>query len=67
MTDIKIFQTKRIRLSFAWYDLWIGAFVDTKNHKLYICPLPTILFAINLTSYVARKSNTQKTEKGLVP
>lgn len=60
MKDIKIFQTKRIRLSFAWYDLWVGAFVDKQNHKLYICPLPTILITINFASYVARKSDTQK-------
>lgn len=31
-----------IRLLFAWYDLWIGAFWDRKARKLYVLPLPCI-------------------------
>jgi len=27
---------------FRWYDLWIGAYVDTKGKTLYICPLPML-------------------------
>ena len=27
---------------FRWYDLWIGVYVDTVNHNIYICPLPMI-------------------------
>jgi hypothetical protein len=27
---------------FRWYDLWIGAYVDTKARTVYICPLPMI-------------------------
>jgi hypothetical protein len=34
--------TMRIRPLFAWYDLWVGAFWDRKQRKLYICPLPCI-------------------------
>ena len=34
---------------FRWYDLWIGAFWDTKNRVLYICPLPTIGLKIEFT------------------
>lgn len=25
---------------FAWYDLWIGVFVDTKKKRLYVFPIP---------------------------
>lgn len=25
---------------FAWYDLWVGVFVDSKKRIVYICPLP---------------------------
>ena len=25
---------------FAWYDLWIGLFIDTKKKRLYIFPIP---------------------------
>ncbi len=29
-----------IKPIFAWYDLWIGAFWDGKNRRLYILPIP---------------------------
>jgi hypothetical protein len=25
---------------FAWYDLWVGVFVDTKKRAVYVFPLP---------------------------
>jgi hypothetical protein len=25
---------------FAWYDLWIGLFIDAKKKRLYIFPIP---------------------------
>lgn len=27
---------------FRWYDLWIGAYIDTKQQAIYICPLPMV-------------------------
>ena len=36
-----------VTLSFAWYDLWIGAYIDTKRRRLYICPIPCLLFTIS--------------------
>jgi hypothetical protein len=30
----------RIKLIFAWYDLWIGFFWDSKKKWLYIFPIP---------------------------
>jgi hypothetical protein len=32
----------RIKPIFAWYDLWIGVFIDTKKKAVYIFPLPTL-------------------------
>lgn len=32
----------RIKPLFAWYDIWIGVFIDTKKSKIYILPLPCI-------------------------
>jgi hypothetical protein len=28
---------------FKWYDLWIGAYIDTENKRAYICfPFPML-------------------------
>ena len=34
--------TMRIRPMFAWYDLWVGVFVDRQKRRLYIFPLPCL-------------------------
>lgn len=50
-------MTLRIRLPqqvptwsirFAWYDLWVGVFLDAADHILYICPLPMLLIKVQL-------------------
>ncbi len=38
----------RMRVRFAWYDLWIGAYIDRTNRVVYICPLPTLLLEVRL-------------------
>jgi hypothetical protein len=48
MKDYKIFKFKNIKLSFAWYDLWIGLYIDKENKKLYVCLIPTLLLTITL-------------------
>jgi hypothetical protein len=30
----------KVSFFFRWYDLWIGAYVDTKGRTVYICPVP---------------------------
>lgn len=32
------------QIKFVWYDLWIGAFYDSKKRWLYILPLPCVVF-----------------------
>lgn len=36
----------RIRPMFAWFDFWVGVFVDRKNRQIYVFPLPMIGFQI---------------------
>lgn len=31
-----------IRPLFAWYDLWVGVFIDLKRRRVYVLPLPCI-------------------------
>jgi len=39
---------KRIKFIFAWYDIWVGVFIDTDKRKLYIFPIPCFGFVIDL-------------------
>lgn len=32
----------RIRPIFAWYDLWIGVFIDRGKRRVYFFPVPTL-------------------------
>lgn len=36
----------RIRPIFAWYDIWVGIFIDQKKRRVYVLPLPCIGFYI---------------------
>ncbi len=33
----------KFAVSFAWYDLWIGAYWDRRKRVLYVCPLPMLV------------------------
>lgn len=37
-----------VRFSFAWYDLWVGVYIDRKNRRIYACPLPCLLVTVYL-------------------
>lgn len=40
---------RRIRPVFAWYDLWVGVFIDRAKRRVYVFPLPMIGLRIDLT------------------
>jgi hypothetical protein len=39
---------RRFEVKFAWYDLWVGVFIDRKKRIVYVCPLPTLLIVWRL-------------------
>ena len=41
----------KIRLLFAWYDLWIGVFWDRKTRRLYVLPLPCVGIVVEGMGY----------------
>ena len=32
------------QIIFAWFDFWVGLYIDPKSHAFYICPLPCCVF-----------------------
>jgi len=38
----------RLRIFFAWYDLWVGAYWDRDKRALYVCPIPTVVIRLDL-------------------
>ncbi len=44
---MRILRWYHIRFFFAWYDFWVGVFVDTEKRTVYICPLPCCVIQIS--------------------
>ncbi len=36
----------KVKIYFAWYDIWIGAYWDRKRRVLYVCPLPCVVIEV---------------------
>lgn len=36
-----------IEIKFAWYDLWVGVFIDTAKRRAYVCPVPMLVFVFD--------------------
>jgi hypothetical protein len=36
----------KIKVFVAWYDAWIGVFVDSKKRRVYICPIPCFVVMV---------------------
>lgn len=37
----------KIKFLFAWYDIWIGVFIDKAKRKVFVFPLPMLGFVIS--------------------
>jgi hypothetical protein len=38
-----------MKIEFKWFDIWIGVFIDTKQRKVYICPVPMIVISFEMS------------------
>lgn len=38
-----------VKLLVAWYDIWVGMFVDTAKRRIYIFPVPCVGVVIELS------------------
>ena len=36
----------RVEPMFAWYDIWVGVFVDVERKRVYVFPVPMFGFKI---------------------
>lgn len=43
-TLLLLAATGNARLFWAWYDAWVGVFVDTKKRAVYLIPFPCVVF-----------------------
>lgn len=37
----------KFKLFFAWYDLWVGVYIDRDKDIVYFCPLPMVVFSFS--------------------
>ncbi len=49
----EVMKRIKIKIFWAWYDSWIGAYWNKDKRVLYICPLMWVVIAIS----VPNKSN----------
>jgi hypothetical protein len=47
----------KVKLLFAWYDLWVGLFIDKAKGKIYVFPIPMLGLVI---TYSTKKQKADK-------
>ena len=40
-----------MKIFFAWFDFWVGAYYDRERQTLYVCPLPMLVIRIEYASF----------------
>lgn len=38
----------RVSFFFAWFDAWVGVYVDRPKRTVYVCPLPCCVFKLEV-------------------
>ncbi len=46
----------KVRPIFAWFDLWVGVFIDRPNRRVYIFPIPCFGIVVERRKRKAVKS-----------
>jgi hypothetical protein len=49
-----------MKISFKWYDIYCGVFIDTKKRKIYVVPFPMVVFEFK---WKKKKMKTIRAEK----
>jgi len=50
---------------FFWFDLWVGAYYNQAKRKLYVCPLPCVVFSIQFQDEIWIPSEEEAEEDRL--
>jgi len=67
MKDKKRAKRMSIRPIFAWYDIWIGVFVDRPKRRIYIFPIPCVGVVIQLAALKYDAQRAREVPAGMVP
>lgn len=54
---MKARSSKVIRLIFAWFDIWVGVYIDRGNREVYIFPVP--MFGV-VVKYAALRNRMRR-------
>lgn len=44
----------KVRLFFAWYDMWVGVFYDRNKRRIYVFPVPMLGIVVQLRPWQCR-------------
>jgi len=44
-----------MKVKFLWFDLWVGVYIDCKNRKIFVCPIPMLVFIFRIPDNVFRR------------
>lgn len=49
-------QRLQVKMMFAWFDIWLGAYIDTKERAIYVCIIPMLPIKISIETYLVCES-----------
>ena len=49
-----------MNIYFAWYDIWVGFYIDTKERYIYFCPFPMIVIRFRYKKFTEKELLSKK-------